>query len=401
MNGPRRKRHRPRRDYAGVYQRPESSSLWIRFRNSAGRVVRETAGTSDWDVALKRLDLRKGMVASGKWSQEPMVTLRQAREAYYENKLRDARPGEAAPPLRAWRRLRQFLEHPLDFLGLDRTLQSVTRADLYSFVNNRRTPKPRRFGRKVTHSRTPSVAEVNRELSALRALFRWSRGFFELSGTVFDSLTPEDRRLLWQREAPRAYQLSDEELARLLDCSPRYLRDFLTVVVRSGMRHQEAANLDWSEVSLRWRCVTLPAARTKSATDRTIPLDDETLRVLESLPHRTGRVFLGAHNQPVRDFRLAFRRACRRAGLPTGAGGVRLHDLRHKFASTAVEAGMASEVLRRVLGHSDYRMMARYTHPSQGHQLEAMREVGRLLSERLSQSTVRTQPLVLEADSSS
>jgi integrase len=395
-----KKRRRPRREFAGVYERPESSMLWGRYRDQHGVPQRESLETSDWDEAKRRLDLRRGEVASGKFRQDRPVSLKAGRDVYYGVRLRPAQPGETEPPVRSWRRQRELLDHPLSFFGLSRSVQSIGKPDLFAFIEARQRPTVRKFG-KVERERIPTVAEVNRELSALRSFMNWSKGYFDaIESTVFDRLSRADRRLLFRNEPAAFYELTAEQLGRLLEVAPPYLRVFVEFLARTGMRHQEANGLDWEQVSLPpWgRFVTLRAADTKSKRDRVVHLDDAAVALLQSLPYRSegGRVFRGAGGKPITSFQTAWVRACRKAGIPTGRGGCRVHDLRHFRVSAAVMAGVDPATVAEEVGHATLALtLSRYTHVSRVHRLDAVRRAGAAISERLG-STVRAQSVVSE-----
>ncbi len=57
----------------------------------------------------------------------------------------------------------------------------------------------------------------------------------------------------------------------------------------------------------------------------------------------------------------AFQSARKRAGLPD----LRIHDLRHTFASRLIDRGMPDRIVQKLLGHSSPGMTVRYTHPSE------------------------------------
>lgn len=58
----------------------------------------------------------------------------------------------------------------------------------------------------------------------------------------------------------------------------------------------------------------------------------------------------------------------------------RLYDLRHTFATRAVEAGVDLVTLAAILGHSRIQMVLRYAHPTQEHQAKAMEKMERFVA---------------------
>lgn len=90
----------------------------------------------------------------------------------------------------------------------------------------------------------------------------------------------------------------------------------------------------------------------------------------------------GGRDGRIYDFRKAFETARRRAGLYN----VRLHDLRHTFASHLVMSGVDLTTVQTLLGHLEQRMTERYSHLSPLHKANVARLLGRLNSTKLAQS---------------
>ena len=79
-------------------------------------------------------------------------------------------------------------------------------------------------------------------------------------------------------------------------------------------------------------------------------------------------VIVGAVNgQPVTDLEKPWRRIREKAGMPE----VRIHDLRHTYASNAIASGFGLEMVGKLLGHANVQTTARYAHLADGHIREA------------------------------
>jgi integrase len=107
----------------------------------------------------------------------------------------------------------------------------------------------------------------------------------------------------------------------------------------------------------------IPAKNAKAARVRSIPLNTSAIAVLDSLDtekkfdylfinRRTGKPFTTIHNTWVR--------LREEAKLPH----LRIHDLRHQFASFLVNSGRTLYEVQEVLGHRDPRITQRYAHLS-------------------------------------
>jgi len=143
----------------------------------------------------------------------------------------------------------------------------------------------------------------------------------------------------------------------------------------SGMREGELFGLRWSDVDLDARVVSITrqhdGAPLKSrAARRSLVVPSLVVDALRGHPRRLGSelVFSTSSGRPLdqRNFLRAFDAACERAGVrpPAGSDRVkyRVHDLRHAFATTFLEAGAPPVTVQAWLGHSSLRMLDRYGH---------------------------------------
>ncbi len=103
--------------------------------------------------------------------------------------------------------------------------------------------------------------------------------------------------------------------------------------------------------------------QTKNGKERRVLLTPRALAVLGDrclgLAPETPIFPTVARKRPWR-LRTAFRRACVRAGVT----GLRIHDLRHTFATRLVTGGADLVTVQHLLGHADLRMTGRYAHPT-------------------------------------
>ena len=96
--------------------------------------------------------------------------------------------------------------------------------------------------------------------------------------------------------------------------------------------------------------------------------------VAEDEPKCVGLVV--AHDRAVRDSKVA---------------PFRLYDLRHTWATRAVEAGIDLVILAAMLGHSKINMVLRYAHPTQEHQTKAMEKLEQFVTQQQIEATARLQ----------
>lgn len=131
------------------------------------------------------------------------------------------------------------------------------------------------------------------------------------------------------------------------------------------MRQGELLRLQWRDVDLSGRVITVTEAKNK--TPRDVPYTDRVAALLEELLRRRvvpldrsqpDRVLAWIPQSLPRQYRGAFRRAVREARLPP----LRLHDLRHIYAVDLVRAGVPLPDVGRLLGHKTLSMTLRYSH---------------------------------------
>ena len=157
--------------------------------------------------------------------------------------------------------------------------------------------------------------------------------------------------------------LSPEELARLgeaLSTSAEnpYAVAAIRFLLLTGCRKGEVLSLTWPEVDSAFGCLRLSDSKTGQ---KVVPLGRAALDVLDTLPRLEGNdhVFPGEkEGRPLVGLPKIWNRIKTRAGLD----GVRLHDLRHSFASVGAGYGLSLPVVGKLLGHSDPKTTARYAH---------------------------------------
>ena len=142
---------------------------------------------------------------------------------------------------------------------------------------------------------------------------------------------------------------------RLTVVSP-YAAAALRLLIFTGARLREILDLQWDHVDLDRGFLFLPDSKTGK---KSIVLGGAASAVLATLP-RCGK-FVIAGNDPERpraDLQRPWALVCRQAGLD----GVRLHDLRHSFASVGAGTGLGLPIIGKLLGHLNAKTTERYAH---------------------------------------
>jgi integrase len=129
----------------------------------------------------------------------------------------------------------------------------------------------------------------------------------------------------------------------------------LRLLLFTGCRLREILHLRWEHVDVE-RCLFLPDSKSGR---KTIILNAPALAVLNGLERIGPYVVPGIDpEQPRHDLKRPWDAVTRRAGVT----GVRLHDLRHTYASFGAGGGLGLPIIGRLLGHSQPATTARYAH---------------------------------------
>ena len=167
-------------------------------------------------------------------------------------------------------------------------------------------------------------------------------------------------------------QVEAQRLMRALENSDRPEAFALRLLLLTGARKSEILKARWEHVRLDLRMLIVPLS--KSGKPRHILLSDAALDVLRAMPHTSGNPWLfpgHVPGKPLSDLYLFWNMLRRELGL----ADVRIHDLRHTFASFLVNAGHSLYEAQKMLGHSDPRTTMRYAHLGQASLLAAAETV--------------------------
>ena len=241
--------------------------------------------------------------------------------------------------------LRRYI---LPALG-DKPVASVTRSDVASFH----------------YSLAKVPYQANRCLEMVSKMFNLA----EMWGWRPENTNPR-RYIKAFRERKRERYLTKEETRKVvgiitdplltdLNCSAAYC---LLLLLNTGCRLSEILTLRWEFVDEENSRLRLPDSKTGA---RDVYVSKAVLNILNDIricPYRpitNPYVIWGQKpDSYLKDIQHRWQRFRKRAGVPD----VRIHDLRHTFASYAVSQGMSLPMIGRLLGHTQIQTTARYAH---------------------------------------
>jgi integrase len=211
---------------------------------------------------------------------------------------------------------------------------------------------------KLHHANRGAPYQANRVLAVLSKMFNLA----ERWGLRPDGSNP-CRHVEKFAERKRERMLSPAELARLGDAlathsgSP-YAVAAVKLLVFTGARLGEVLGMRWEWIDFERGEARLPDSK---AGAKTLHLPPPALAVLAELPRLHGNPFVIVGQKP--DAALVnLEKPWRAIRKPAGLDDVRLHDLRHAFASVAASSGMGLPIIGKMLGHSQPATTARYAH---------------------------------------
>ncbi len=169
-------------------------------------------------------------------------------------------------------------------------------------------------------------------------------------------------------EKQRILTKSEEE--RLLRACPDYLKNILAIGLWTGMRRGELLPLKWADVHFDKALIRV--ALPKEGKSKEVPINDELMAVLKSLRSKAGGneyVFTNPTTGTCyKDPKRSFHSACTAAEII----GLRFHDLRHSFITREIQAGVQSQIIMSITGHTTEKTFRRYAHPQQEDRLRAV-----------------------------
>jgi integrase len=162
--------------------------------------------------------------------------------------------------------------------------------------------------------------------------------------------------------------LSEVEIARLADAldteaqqsANPYPPAAIKLLLLTGCRKGEIVNLQWDHVDFEHECLRLPDSKTGA---KVVYLNSPARALLQELPRMVNnpRVIPGMRAESAGS---AVDKVWARVRGSAGLGNVRLHDLRHSFASVGAAGGLSLPIIGALLGHKHATTTERYAHLS-------------------------------------
>lgn len=157
--------------------------------------------------------------------------------------------------------------------------------------------------------------------------------------------------------------MSPQETRRLFDYVAQSENQLLQYIIRmlvlTGARKREVLDSKWQDFDLERMAWTIPV--TKAGKPRHIPISDAVVTLLSEIPRAQGSEYLFANPKTGKPFISIFY-SWDNARTQAGLKDVRIHDLRHSFASFLVNAGRSLYEVQKLLGHTQIKTTQHCAH---------------------------------------
>ena len=317
--------------------------------------------------AEAELGKRVSLMAEGRYldiKKEYTTTLDDLIDKYVENFSKQAsyKTGK-----------KYHIDHILNYFGKETLLANIRFIDLETYRNHLKDS--------LTVKKTiRKHASVNRAISCLRHIFAKGVEWDMIEQNPFS----RGKSLILKENNKRLRFLTEDEIPKLLDACPRYLRNIVECALNTGMRRGEILSLNWSQIHNGF----IYLDKTKTMEPRQVPVNDTLEALFKKIRKENGlksnHVFLydgqlvdaktgktrkpNATPKPVTEVKNSFGSALKKAGIVD----FRFHDLRHTFASQLLMKGGTLKDVQEILGHKTMTMTLRYSHLTQEHKKKAV-----------------------------
>jgi integrase len=204
-----------------------------------------------------------------------------------------------------------------------------------------------------------SPAYCNAMVGVLRRIFNLAKRW----GIPGAEVNPTANVALLEVHNIKEVYLTAEQTERLItavnNSSNTQLRYIVPLLLLTGARKRELLDAKWEDLDLDRRAWLVPM--TKSGKPRKVPLSKMAIEVFETVPRFPDCPYVVPNPSTLQPFKSiwgSWTSARTQAGLPE----LRLHDLRHSFASALVNAGRSIYEVQKLLGHAKVTTTERYAH---------------------------------------
>ncbi len=372
---------------------PTRGQLFLWDTEIKGFALRVTSGGAKSFVLDYRVDGRQRRITLGSYPDWTVQAARAAAKA----KKRDVDQGQDPMGERQALRDAPTIQDLWERYKTEKLSKKAARTQLDETSMWQKIILPRLAKTRVADVTHSDLDELHRDITKIRKTpVRANRTIEVLRGAFNLAI-----RWHWRQDNPaKGVQRNPEEkrerylnktdlmaLARALNGHKEVASaNAIKLLMLTGARRGEVLNARWDMFDLENGVWTKPSAHTKQRRIHRVPLNGPAIELLRSIhsESKSDFVFEGAGDNPLTDIKRTWSSACKAAGLTvkipkrTRSGkavidksgspvmvdqpNVRIHDLRHSFASILVSAGASLPLIGQLLGHTQAQTTHRYAH---------------------------------------
>jgi site-specific recombinase XerD len=322
-------------------------TYYLRYKDVSNKSCHQKVGrTQDITLAeakeaVKTLKAEIALGADPRADEKARLAVITLNQFFYEYYLPHAKLNK-----RTWLRDEQLYSRIDKRFGSNR-LNDVSRLELQKF-----------HGNLINEGLAPATA--NHHIKLAKRMFNLAISW-ELT-----TVNPASKIRLYAEDNLIENLLDSEQLNRLVNVlnteKPKVVCQLLLFLLSTGARFSEAAKSTWTQFDLHNKVWKIPATNSKSKKVRSVPLNDSALAVINALSTKGNHDYLFVNaktKQPYTTVARSWTQLKKKANLPSN---VRIHDMRHNFASLLVNSGVSLYVTQQLLGHATPVVTQRYAH---------------------------------------
>jgi len=215
---------------------------------------------------------------------------------------------------------------------------------------------------RIHSSMSAKPVKANRLLALLSKMFNLAEEW-----ELREANTNPTQHIRKYKETPRERYLTQDEIVSLEQTLSKAEKEHLVshsvihairVLLMTGARLQEVLTMKWEYVDIENGKINLPDSKSGK---KTIWLSDKARDYIDAIPHKRGNpyIFVGQRSgSPLVNLQKPWRKLRALAGIDD----VRIHDLRHTYASLAVSQNLSLPIVGKLLGHKSIKSTERYAH---------------------------------------
>lgn len=340
----------------GIYMRGEY--YWIRYGSGNGKTIRESSYCTDLKKAQNLLILRKADVLADKLP-----------EIHSGSKKRSF--GDLAKEYKDKVSVKKK-SHYTEWCNIKVMLDFLTEAKLYKM--NKDTVETIRDEIK---KRGVKKSTINRYVATFKDMMTYA---YEQKWINFSVLEDVRRLPMYPEIVPEVIPLTAEECKSLLEKAPEPIRLAIIIALYTGLRRKDILDMKWNNINFETGVISIIVAKTETTKKKVEHLRihmSDTLRLfLENAERVSEYVVTQPNGKKYKTFKDSWERARKSINKPK----LRLHDLRHTFASMLAMNGVDIYTISLMLDHSTIEMTKRYAHLAPDHKSRETKRLDTVMS---------------------